>query len=113
MLQYGAKLEACDIMAAVRSGDLDVLAVVQAECAASGGQTEYRRMMRKTAREIHDSNRGRTRSLTNSSSSGDIRDTIDRSSSNVLAGSAGRALRNAGVGVLRNDGSVSLRKSVS
>merc|ERR1711920_693273 len=58
MLERGARLGASDIMSAVRSGDLEVLEVVQKECAASTNYAEYRNMMRVTARQI----RGNVRS---------------------------------------------------
>lgn len=70
MLRHGARLQAEDIMAAVRSGDLDVLAFVQKECAASAsGQDEYRKMMHKTATQIRENSKSRLRASTGGSTS--------------------------------------------
>lgn len=52
LLQRGGRLQQSDIMAAVNSGDLDMLAFVQSECAAGAGGDEYRQMMRQTAQQI-------------------------------------------------------------
>lgn len=53
LLVRGGRLEGPDIMAAVRSGDLDMLNFVQAECKnIAGTNTEYRKMMKATAAKI-------------------------------------------------------------
>ncbi|CAE8619777.1 unnamed protein product [Polarella glacialis] len=52
MLRRGAKLEQRDLMTAVNSGDLEMLAIVQAECSAGAGLAEYRRMMKQTSAQI-------------------------------------------------------------
>jgi len=74
LLKLGARLEAEDLMAAVRSGDLEVLAFVQTQCTDASGKAEYRKMMRKTAQQIRENSRGRLRnSLPSSSSSSSLR----------------------------------------
>jgi len=58
-------------MAAVRSGDLDVLAYVQSECSSASGKAEFRKMMSRTAAQIRESsktNRPRNTVATSSSS---------------------------------------------
>lgn len=57
MLQRGARLEVQDLMAAVRSGDLDVLAFVQGECSSAAGKAEFRKMMSQTAAQIRENSR--------------------------------------------------------
>ncbi|CAE8639547.1 unnamed protein product [Polarella glacialis] len=52
MLRRGAKLEQRDLMTAVNSGDLEMLAIVQAECSAGAGLAEYRGMMKQTSAQI-------------------------------------------------------------
>jgi len=52
MLARGAHLQQSDLMVAVNSGDLEMLAFVQAECKAGDGAGEYRKMMRQTAAQI-------------------------------------------------------------
>jgi len=60
LLERGAQFEASDIMAAVKSGDLDVLAFVQDGCRArAGNHGEYRKMMKQTAAQIRQNSRAR------------------------------------------------------
>lgn len=59
MLRGGAQLGASDIYAATQSGDLEMLAFVQSECASKASDhAEYRKMMRQTAMNIRDAARG-------------------------------------------------------
>jgi len=58
LLERGAQLGGSDIMSAVRSGDLDMLALVQEECREkASSHVEYRQMMRQTVVQIHSSRR--------------------------------------------------------
>jgi len=81
LVSRGARLQQSDLMAAVNSGDLDMLAIVQQECQGADGTVEYRKMMRQTAaqiradrREIVEADRRRSESLPRpSSGSGALR----------------------------------------
>jgi len=87
LVQRGARLEACDMMSAVRSGDLDVLAVVQAECKkGTASLVEYRQMVRQTALQIRAERNG-----------GGV---VQRSRSSPAGAGSVRTLRQAGNAVL-------------
>jgi len=72
MLEHGAVLEGEDIVAAIKSGDLDMLSFVQAESAKTSGTAEYRKMMHETATKIREKSRtNRRTSHSSASSAGD------------------------------------------
>lgn len=108
LLGRGARLQQSDLMAAVSSGDLDMLSLVQAECKGFGGQAEYRKMMRQTASQIRADKRAELAALPAAREGGG--DGRPRSSSvpqprpssgSMGSASSGAALRRAGESALR------------
>jgi hypothetical protein len=87
LLQRGARLEGSDIMAAVRSGDLDMLSFVQAECKkVAGTHSEYRKMMKATASQIRIQTRARhSMPVLRSQSSSSAADSVQHSNARSQA----------------------------